>query len=220
MPLLGSSKTLALTKERDEARSRAAAADKVVAEAQQKLELAQAMETRRETAHVEQLGRLQTERASLQASVELADERLREAQQTLEARELKLAQHHAEVEAHLETCAKLAAASARADAYSTQLAAVNEQVARQDEQLGRLQPQLAAAQLEVTVRRSELAALEASKQSAVVALQAAAHYRILAARLALTLTTSGQSQSGTLEAAAHHYGRTRQPASKPIPTLS
>ena len=173
MPLLGPSLVArVLTKERDDAVFRAAAADKVVAEAQQKLELAQAMETRRETAHAEQLRRIQTECASLQASVKVGNDRLREAHEKLEARQLKMAQHQAEVEAHLETCAKLAAASARADACETQLAVVNGQVARQDEQLLRLQPQLAAAQTEVTMRRSELAALEASKQSAVAALQA------------------------------------------------
>ena len=173
MPLLGPSLVArVLTKERDDAVVRAAAADKVVAEAQQKLELAQSMETRRETAHAEQLRRIQKECASLQASVKVGNDRLMEAQEKLEARQLKMAQHQAEVEAHLETCAKLAAASARADACEAQLAVVNGQVARQDEQLLRLQPQLAAAQTEVTMRRSELAALEASKQSAVAALQA------------------------------------------------
>ena len=121
-----------LTKERDDAVVRAAAADKVVAEAQQKLELVHSMEEKRETAHTEQMIKMRTECASLQASVEAGNVRLKEAQEKLEVRQLKMAQHQAEVEAHLETCAKLAAASARADACEAQLAVVNGQVARQD----------------------------------------------------------------------------------------
>ena len=81
MPLLGPSLVArVLTKERDDAILRAAAADKVVAEAQQKLELAQSMEGRRETAHAEQLRRMQKEVASLQASVKVGNDRLKEAQ--------------------------------------------------------------------------------------------------------------------------------------------
>ena len=80
-----SKKDIAL-RERDEALARAAAADKVVAEAQQQLELAQAMEAKRESAHVEQLVRLQEERTSLVQAKEQAEEKMREAQ--LEAERL------------------------------------------------------------------------------------------------------------------------------------
>ena len=148
MPLLRPSLVArVLTKERDDAVDRAAAADKVAAEAQHKLELADSMETRRETAHAEHMRKVQKECANLQASVWVGNDRLKEAQEKLkvlqlkvlqlkEAQEkllqLKMAQHQAEVEAHLETCAKLAAASARADACEAQLAVVNGQVARQD----------------------------------------------------------------------------------------
>merc|ERR1719424_1380045 len=148
MPLLRPSLVArVLTKERDDAIDRAAAADKVAAEAQHKLELAGSMETRRETAHAEHMRKVQKECANLQASVWVGNDRLKEAQEKLkvlqlkvlqlkEAQEkllqLKMAQHQAEVEAHLETCAKLAAASARADACEAQLAVVNGQVARQD----------------------------------------------------------------------------------------
>ena len=84
MPLLGPSLVArVLTKERDDAILRAAAADKVVAEAQQKLELAQSMEGRRETAHAEQLRRMRKEVASLQASVKVGNDRLKEAQEKL-----------------------------------------------------------------------------------------------------------------------------------------
>ena len=66
MPLLGPSLVArVLTKERDDAVVRAAAADKVVAEAQQKLELVHSMEEKRETAHTEQMIKMRTECASL-----------------------------------------------------------------------------------------------------------------------------------------------------------
>ena len=85
-------------------------------ELEQQLEVAQAMELRREAAHVEQIGQLQAEKAALQIRADQAEEKIAVEAERIERLNTVEAELAAEVEAHTKCRTQQSPAQHREDA--------------------------------------------------------------------------------------------------------
>lgn len=199
-------------------------------ELEQQLEVAQAMELRREAAHVEQIGQLQAEKAALQLRADQAEEKLAVEAERIERLDTVEAELAAEVEAHTKCRTELAEHKAATGSIHGQLELLHEQLKERSGQLAKTQGMLFDAQKEVAVCKKDRDAIKAGTEATVAALKDQAEHlreqtRTLAEQLAGAeaqrgeLQALGVSQHEILEAREAELARLREAHTQTVARL-
>ena len=182
-------------------------------ELEQQLEVAQALELRREAAHVEQIGQLQAEIAALRMRGDQAEEKLAVESERIERMYTVEAELAAEVEAHTKCRMQFAQHKAATGKEHGQLELLHEQLRERSGQLAKTQGILFDVQKDMAVCKKDRDAIKAASEATVATLQdQGEHLREQTHTLAEQLAGM-EAQRGELQAlgiAQHQILETRE----------